>query len=560
MAKLKVFQNISKNKNNTVENLIKKVLMAEKNNFEDEVLKILEKLYSIDSKNIWVMGKLILKYGELSEYEKVIPIAKKVIEILPSNEQYFGLLGEALIKTDKLDPAEFLIDEMERRFQKSRAILILKSNLASAKQDFDLALKYALEMVSFDPSWPGAYNNLGSSLCDKGMYKEGAIAFETCLNLDPQSIDARSNLAFAYAKDGNHEQAIEVYEDALLKCQANPSSKIEPIKFALSFEYLSVGNLEKGWEYYDSGFSKDVRAFARRQPERKFKCKFWRGEPLRNKRLLVWREQGVGDEFMFMSVINELMALEHERVIIECDARLISTVQRSFPKALVRAQSFDSNTLMGVEDYDYHIPIGSLVGLFRRNLDDFKRAQPYIVPNEKDVHEVVEHFSKNFPKKLNVGLSWRSGVLSTIRNQHYTNLSDWTELLIHPEINIINLQYGDAEAEIKAAEQALNIKIHRWTDLDLKNDFEGTFALLKSLDVVVTVGTAVAAMAPAVGVPTILLGQLGWDSLGTGGWPWLPNVRYHATSVGRPVAELIPECVAEIGHMIEKKAENKFIV
>ena len=53
MAKLKVFQNISKNKNNTVENLIKKVLMAEKNNFEDEVLKILEKLYSIDSKNIW---------------------------------------------------------------------------------------------------------------------------------------------------------------------------------------------------------------------------------------------------------------------------------------------------------------------------------------------------------------------------------------------------------------------------------------------------------------------------------------------------------------------------
>ena len=73
---------------------------------------------------------------------------------------------------------------------------------------------------------------------------------------------------------------------------------------------------------------------------------------------------------------------------------------------------------------------------------------------------------------------------------------------------------GDCESEIQAAEKALGIRIHRWPDLDLKNDFEGVFAVMKALDVIVTVGTAVSAMGPAVGTPTIRLSPPSWSCSG----------------------------------------------
>ena len=111
------------------------------------------------------------------------------------------------------------------------------------------------------------------------------------------------------------------------------------------------------------------------------------------------------------------------------------------------------------------------------------------------------------------------------RNTAYTSIMDWAPFFSLPNIQFVNLQYGDCEEELRYAENEFNIRILRWSDLDLKNDIDDTFALMSRLDYVVTVANAVSSMAPAIGVPTLMLSQKkAWDQFGTDYSPFFPLI------------------------------------
>jgi ADP-heptose:LPS heptosyltransferase len=158
--------------------------------------------------------------------------------------------------------------------------------------------------------------------------------------------------------------------------------------------------------------------------------------------------------------------------------------------------------------------------LFRRTINSFN--------NEKNLFKPVEDFRNKYSEllepyksKLLVGISWRGGVLSALRNDNYTSLLDWKEVLTLPNCQFVNLQYGECEDELNEAEVLFGIKIIRWKNLDLKNDLESVMALASNLDYVVSVGTAISTIAPAVGVRTILLTRRTWLMLGEENrFPW----------------------------------------
>jgi len=131
-----------------------------------------------------------------------------------------------------------------------------------------------------------------------------------------------------------------------------------------------------------------------------------------------------------------------------------------------------------------------------------------------------------YRQKTLVGISWRSGVLKIERNNNYTNLLDWKDLLNRQDLQFVNLQYGDCEEEILQVEQLLGIQILRWPDIDLRNNLEAVLALISELDCVCSVGTAVSSIAGSAGVPTLLLLQKSWVLLGqTDIYPWYSNVK-----------------------------------
>ena len=496
--------------------------------------------YLPDNKDL--LSQTAILFGQLNQYEEAVKYMHKVVMLHPSDVVALTNCGFFELKNGLLDSAEInLLKSMDINPNNIQVYLNLTA-LYTAKSDHQSALKYASKALSLDPSSAKANNNLGQVLSLLGENEGALFSFETALILDPNLEEAAFNIGTIYSKLGQPENAIRTFEKSLLSTFSDGFDNSYRVKYALSYEYLNMGRIAEGWDFYDFGFHQSVPFEYRRVPNRFFKKSRWKGENLEQKCLLIWGEQGIGDELLFMSCLNDLPTNFGE-IIIECQERLVQLVQRSFPKFKVRKSEYYSSidgVLSKYDDYDFQIPLGALMALYRRNINDFYNSKPFIKIDEKK-SDIFKNELQKLGGKIKVGICWRSGMLNLERSIHYTVLRDWKNILSNTNYEFINLQYGDCEDEIIEVEMLTNRKIHRWSDLDLKNDFEHTMALISNLDLVITVGTAVNPMAGSLGIRTILIGGKGWPNLGTDYYPWFPNTKCVFPTVRDHVATTLAE-------------------
>lgn len=469
-----------------------------------------------------------IKYLETLELTGSLAESLTVLENLnaklPNNELLLFRAADLYIRLGRLPRAAEIVSKLEQVAANKPRLIRIKYSLESALGNGQQALSYALEAVKLEPDSARAFLNLGAAFSDLSMFDQADYAFGVALELRPDYVAAITNRAYIASIQGDIDKAIDWYEKGLALAQSSNEISLATIKFPLSFQYLSKGNLERGWEYYESGFDTALRASHRRLPNRVFTKPQWSGFPIFDKTIMVWREQGLGDELRFLTCLPDLLRISG-KVVLEVDPRLVSILRRTLPDVTVRAANWSgSDGRSPLEDFDVHIPMGTLPKYFRRKIDDFYGKTFALTPIEQDVLDIRNYFSDAFPVGLKIGICWRSGKLSPVRNINYTNLADWADILSLPNCHFINLQYGSPEAELVAAESALNIKIHRWKDLDLKNDLEGVFALLSELDLVISVGSSIVNMAPLVGTETWQLRpSKPWIELGQENWPWMHN-------------------------------------
>lgn len=402
------------------------------------------------------------------------------------------------------------------------------------------ALFYAMQALQLKPMNPGAHNNLGSVLLAVGRYDDALISFDTALKLRPDDLDAMSNVATTMSLKGQPAEALEIYQ-ACLKKAAPDSEFAKTLKYRMSFDLFRVGRTGDGWEHYDFGFvPKDSRS---RNPKRSFTVPQWDGRELKDETLLVWREQGLGDELMFLSVLNEARS-RCKKIIVECDPRLIEPLSRSFPDIQVRSEALRLPDLRSAhDDFDVHVPMGSMMRFFRASLSDFERARPYVVPDPERRADFADRISA-LPNRIKVGICWRSGKLNPERNSSYVPISDLEPLFRLKDVDFINLQYGDCEEELRNVAEHFGVTIHHWQDIDLKNDLDGIFTLMSCLDHVVTAKTAVSEMAPAVGTPTsIFMPPNAWTLFGQENYVFYPNVEAFMPAAGERLDRVIPRIV-----------------
>lgn len=370
------------------------------------------------------------------------------------------------------------------------------------------------------PDHVGAWNNLGGVMRRLKRPDKAAVCHRISLAFHPEFLEAYYNLGNALQRLGRNDEAEAIYQRVLAR---NPD--LATATHNLGMLSLIRGDLARGWEGYEKRFqAKEARPWRRPALPR------WNGEPLQGRRLLVWREQGVGDEILFSSCYPQLAELGGE-VLVECDPRLVSLFARAFPALKFRAQSctLDGDETLADLGADLHCPAGSLPRLLRRRLADFPASGPWLKPDYVQMTRWRTRTSA-LGRGLKVGICWRSQLSGDDRDASYTTLADWEPLFRTPAVRLVNLQYDDCAAEIDAAQKRFGCVIHRWTDLDLKNDFEATAALMANLDLVITVATSVGELAAALGTPTWRVGGGNdWSSLGAGCRPW-----YSAMRIWRP--------------------------
>jgi ADP-heptose:LPS heptosyltransferase len=224
----------------------------------------------------------------------------------------------------------------------------------------------------------------------------------------------------------------------------------------------------------------------------------WTGESLAQGRLLIWSEQGIGDEIMFASLLPEILD-QGVRCVLLCDSRLQPLLQRSFPQLEV-LQEFSKANVKKL-DIKAHTPSGRLPSFSRTSIESFKRGgSPYLSAEPLK----IEVFRKSYTTgKLRIGLAWFTNNQETGWSRSIA-LSQFAPLFELPEIQWISLQYGNHDSlEQEASEAKAPIFIDR--SVNQLQDLDTFAAQIAAMDLVITIDNSTAHLAGALGVPTWLM-------------------------------------------------------
>jgi hypothetical protein len=293
------------------------------------------------------------------------------------------------------------------------------------------------------------------------------------------------------------EQAIAQYDRAL---QLRPNFASAHANRALA--QLQLGDFANGWSEYEwrwSAGEKPRSGAANSIPN-------WDGSSLAGRTIVIFGEQGVGDELMFATCYPDIIR-KARRVVIVCEARLERLLRRSFPTATVLAipQGCDQTWQLPPQlTADVKCPAGSLPRWLRRNEAEFPKQDRLLLADPATTEAWRQRLA-TLGTAAKVGISWRTGETALDHTRRGTQLQQWKPLLAMPDIQWINLQSGDCRQELADASVPGKSSMHDWPEKNQHYDLNGLAAKLAALDLVVTVDNTVAHLAAAVGTPTWIL-------------------------------------------------------
>ena len=395
--------------------------------------------------------------------------------------------------------------------------LVNLANLLRAQGHFGAAQALLAPALARHPEHAELWLTLGSLHREKGEHDDAAAHYHQALALRPNYAPALGNLADLLADDGEVDAALALYDRVLRQEKDNAQARMNRAVL-----HLLRGNLKEGWRDYAARLK-----IAGKVPVAEHGLPRWDGSPLKQRRLLVTAEQGVGDQIMFASMIGELA--RENRVILECEPRLVSLFARSFPNATVRP--WDAETQGGIATTRYGwlkniggancaIEMGSLPRILRPALDRFPSPHAYLVPDAKE----VAHWRSQFAGRPAIGICWRSGKTGGHRALQYAPLSAWAAFLREWHGAVVSAQYDATAEEIAELERLSGRPIVVPKNIDQKNELDRACAMLSALDAVVSAPTAVSWLASAAGVPTYkILYDNSWTSFGERHEPFAPS-------------------------------------
>jgi tetratricopeptide (TPR) repeat protein len=397
-------------------------------------------------------------------------------------------------------------------------------NALEAMGRLEEAAESCRRAISLNPGFAEAYSNLGNALNKLGRVDEALAAHERAIALQPNNAQAHCNKGVVLYGAGRVDEAIAAYQRAI---ELNPG--LASARWGRSIARLMKGEYLSGWEEYEYRWEGCPWLKGGKPP---LALSQWKGEGLAGRRILVHAEQGLGDEIMFSSIMPEIVR-EASGCLIECSPKLEHLFRRSFPSAEVlgndraRAgwQKRIEKWLEGLPPVDVQSPIGSLAQYRRKSLAEFPRHRGYLKANARRVRYWKGCLDK-LGGRFKVGISWRGGRPETGMARRSMDLQQLLPVLRVPGVRFVNLQYTDCSEEIEQLASETEIEVANW--LDALDDFDETAALVKALDLVLSVCTTVIHLGGALGQKTWVMAPYvpEWRyGLSGETMPWYPSVR-----------------------------------
>lgn len=257
--------------------------------------------------------------------------------------------------------------------------------------------------------------------------------------------------------------------------------------------------------------------------------------------ILICAYFGPGDEIRFASFYPKTaQMLAGKKVSFTCDPRLYDLLTRGMPHLefhpVKRLRSLfgqtDLNDFIKLPSTELHALLDNAGWALTQTADKILLSTDIVadaiddktsfagLPYLKADPDVVEMWREKLEpyrdKGLLIGVSWRSGLVSLARNEHYFSIEEISPIFEVPGIQFVNLQYDECSEELAWVEEHFPGKLINFSELDQYNDLDGTGALMGALDLVIAPATTVIELAGALGRPAWLLSnssELHWRKI-----------------------------------------------
>ena len=446
-------------------------------------------------------------YDALGKLDEALADYAKTIELSPNYADAYSNRGLVFEKLKQFDKA---IADYDRA-------LALNPNLFQALYNRGIALKNADRLpeavssyrraLALQPHFANAHNNLGNALSALQQFDEALSAFNQAIALDDSLSNAYHNRATLRLYRHEFQHALADYQQAITL-----KADYADAHLGRSILLLLQGEFELGWRDYEWRFS--CPHFP--TPKRYYpNAPLWLGEtPLRGKTILLHSEQGLGDTLQFCRYAN-VLAAQGAKVILETHPPLLD-IMRSMPAIQQVIAMGDA-----LPAFDVHCPLMSLsLACQTFSEESIPRYPNYLIAHPS---QVARWQTLIVPSSLpKIGLVWRGGSLHKGDKQRSFSLKRLLEVLPR-QAQYLSLQQTVSQEE-RDLMQSFGVQ---HVDNSL-NSFDDTAGLCAHLDLIISVDTAVAHLAGALGKPVWLLLPFNPDwrwLLARADSPWYPSMR-----------------------------------
>ena len=448
-------------------NFFEKALAADKSHYDsnfniagcyqgllifDKAIEYYENCSKINTNKFEPYHQIGICYKQLRKYEDSISNLKKALKI-SVNAKSFYILGNVYRENGQFEEAKRSFEksiDINKEFTQSKLSL---ANLQIDYENYERAERMLDEIIKSNES-------------------------ESVL------ISAKIMIGNILKSKGDFEKAIKINQDILEKDTNNVDAL-----YNISQCYLFTKEYEKAWTYHESRYNLQSLVLLKQIYESFNKPRWDLSKPKRN--VLFYGEQGIGEQIIY-SQFFETVRDQFDGSTIAVNEKLIPFFKKVYPNTKI----INYKKIFEYKDYDYHLPMGSMGLYFQRFIDQNNLKREISYSSNSKIPDKI--------KKLRCGISWKS-TNRIFGNKKSIKLEKLKKILLHENIEFINLQYSDETKEINFIEKNLNKQIFTKHEIDCFNDIDGVASLIKTCDFVISVSNSNAHISGKLGVKTFLL-------------------------------------------------------
>jgi len=462
------------------------------------------------------MQRQAYRWFEKGDLDRTERLCTGILQYRPDNFDALHLLGMLNYQRQRMVEALHFLAAALRTNSGSADALSNYGLALQASGRFDEAIASYQSALRLVPLHAGIRYNLGNACLESGRFAEALAAYDEALAGEPGHVGALVNRGNTLLRFNRPAEALSSYDEALAAMPLHPqiltnrghalrrldrtSEALTDFEAAIAakpgfaeahFEaamaQLALGDFDAGWKDYEWRWK--TGAFARHR--RSFRQKLWLGErPVAGKTILLHAEQGFGDTIQFVRYAP-LLARQGARVVCEVQGELLALLAQLDGVEVVACGA-------PLPNFDLHCPLLSLPLAFGTRPETIPASVPYLAaPAER-----LDHWRDRLPAgRLRAGFVWSGSSSHNNDGNRSIPLAGLARLFEDPAMACVSLQTDPRPADAELLRNLPGL-------VDLGGgfrDFADTAAVIGLLDVVVTVDTAVAHLAGALGKPVLIL-------------------------------------------------------